>query len=143
MSNHTPEDGRRNPTSQPFIGESDKAIREEMARRMAKHGFEMPPPYEPKRDSGERRRRSDKVSNPVNQTRAHSHYFKDVSKLKEVDVYRICALFGVDDQSGATHHAIKKLLLSGKRGAKDQERDIREAIDTMNRRLQMIAEDCN
>lgn len=82
------------------------------------------------------------VSTNVN-ARIHPHYFKDVSKLREVDVYRVCQLFGVDDPSGATQHAIKKLLVSGKRGVKDSERDIREAIDTLNRRLQMIAEDCN
>lgn len=111
--------------------------------------------YTPAADNGQRNRRTDrpapsepfkdeKVSDPVNRpARWHSHYFKDVSKLQDVDVYRVCQLFGVDDPSGATQHAIKKLLVSGKRGVKDSERDIREAVDTLNRRLQMIAEDCN
>ena len=70
----------------------------------------------------------------------HSHYHKDVSHLKSVDVYRVLGLFGVTDQ--ALGHAIKKLLCAGQRGAgKSFERDVREAVDTLNRRLQMIAED--
>lgn len=40
-------------------------------------------------------------------------------------------------------HAIKKILCAGERGDKSQEQDIKEAIDSFNRRLQMIAEDCN
>lgn len=70
----------------------------------------------------------------------HSHYFKDVSILSEIDVYRVCELFGVDDSSGATHHAIKKLLCAGKRGAKDRKKDIQEAIDTLKRRIEMWEE---
>lgn len=72
--------------------------------------------------------------------RPHSHYFKDVSKLKTIDVYRVLKLFNVTDP--CLQHAIKKLLVAGGRGAgKDIERDIREAIDSLNRGLQMIAED--
>lgn len=74
--------------------------------------------------------------------RKHSHYFKDVSQLTEVDVYRVCQLFNVDDPSGAIQHAIKKLLLPGQRGAgKDRRKDIKEAVDTLNRRLEMMDED--
>lgn len=71
--------------------------------------------------------------------RKHSHYFKDVSHLKEVDVYRVLRLFEVTDP--CVQHAVKKLLCSGQRGAKDKERDLREAVDSINRALQMIAED--
>lgn len=71
--------------------------------------------------------------------RKHSHYFKDVSHLKEVDVYRVLRLFEVADP--CVQHAVKKLLCSGQRGAKDRERDLREAVDSINRALQMIAED--
>lgn len=95
-------------------------------------------------DNGERNRRTDKVSNPVNEPAKlkHGHYFKDVSQLTTVDVYRVCALFGVNDPSGATHHAIKKLLLPGQRGAgKDAIKDLQEAVDTLNRRLEMLKED--
>ncbi len=71
----------------------------------------------------------------------HSHYFKDVSDLDEVDVYRVCDLFEVNDASGAKQHAIKKLLCSGKRGAKDERKDLEEARDTIIRKLAMMTED--
>lgn len=69
----------------------------------------------------------------------HSHYFKDVKHLDTIDVYRVLQLFGVTDQ--AVGHAVKKLLCSGKRGAKDEAKDLREAIDSINRALEIRAED--
>lgn len=69
----------------------------------------------------------------------YPHYHKPVEGLKTVDVYRVLELFEVNDH--AIGHAIKKLMCAGKRGGKDFETDIREAVDTLNRRLQMIAED--
>ena len=69
----------------------------------------------------------------------HSHYHKDVSHLKSIDIYRLLELFGVTDQ--AIGHVVKKLMCAGKRGSKSFEQDVREAVDTLNRRLQMIAED--
>lgn len=72
--------------------------------------------------------------------RKHSHYFKDVSHLKDIDVYRVLKLFNVTDP--CVQHAVKKLLVAGGRCAgKDIERDLREAVDSINRALQMIAED--
>jgi len=68
----------------------------------------------------------------------YSHYYKDVSKLNTIDVYGVCELFGVDDPSGATQHAIKKALCAGKRGAKDLLKDYREAVDTLERRIEML-----
>lgn len=74
--------------------------------------------------------------------RKHNHYFKDVERLTEVDVYRVCQLFNIDDPSGAIQHAIKKLLLPGQRGAgKDRRKDIQEAVDTLTRKLEMMDED--
>ena len=67
----------------------------------------------------------------------YPHYFKDVEALKEVDVYQVCKLFNVQDESGCLHHAIKKLLVSGNRGYKDKIKDIQEAIDTLNRYLEI------
>lgn len=64
----------------------------------------------------------------------HNHYFKDCPYDK-VDVYLVCELFEINDPSGALHHAIKKLLCSGYRGVKDKEQDIREAVDSLNRYL--------
>jgi hypothetical protein len=69
----------------------------------------------------------------------HSHYKKDVSHLKMIDVYRVLNLFEVTDP--CVQHAVKKLLCAGKRGGKSKEQDIREAVDSLNRALQMIAED--
>ena len=69
----------------------------------------------------------------------HSHYFKDVAHLKQVDVYRVLDLFAVTSPS--IQHAVKKLLCAGSRGAKDYEKDLREAVDSIHRALQMIAED--
>lgn len=73
--------------------------------------------------------------------RKRSHYFKDVSHLDTVDVYRVLSLFNVTDQ--ALGHAIKKLLVAGGRGAgKDVTRDVQEAADTLQRFLEMRNEDC-
>lgn len=72
-------------------------------------------------------------------SRKHNHYFKDVKHLNDIDVYRTLELFGVKDQ--ALGHAIKKLLCAGGRGVKNFQRDIQEAVDTLNRRLEMFDED--
>ncbi len=61
----------------------------------------------------------------------HNHYFKKTVHLDAVDVYRVLELFEVTDP--CLQHAIKKLLCAGKRGAKDEERDVEEAIDTLGR----------
>lgn len=71
----------------------------------------------------------------------HDHYRKDVSHLKIIDVYRVLQLFNVTHP--ALQHAAKKILCAGQRGSKDYERDLREAVDSINRALQMIAEDCS
>lgn len=64
-------------------------------------------------------------------------YYRDVSHIDSIDVYGVCQLFGVSDASGALHHAIKKLLLSGVRtGGKSARKDIEEARDTLNRYLE-------
>lgn len=65
-------------------------------------------------------------------TRKHNHYFKDVSKLEVLDVYRVLQLFNVTDP--CLQHAIKKLLVAGGRGAgKDIQTDVKEAVDTLER----------
>lgn len=70
----------------------------------------------------------------------YGKYFRDVSHLTKIDVYRVLQLFGVTDQ--AVGHAIKKLLLAGVRtGGKDFEKDIGEAMDTLARRKAMLEED--
>ena len=69
----------------------------------------------------------------------HAHYFKDVSRLTEIDVYRVFKLFQVTDP--CLQHAAKKIICAGQRGTKDLVKDISEAIDSLNRALAMIAED--
>jgi hypothetical protein len=70
----------------------------------------------------------------------HNHYFKDVSNLKYIDVYRILSLYNVTDP--CISHALKKLLVAGGRGAgKDIDTDIQECIDSLLRYQEMRAED--
>ncbi len=69
----------------------------------------------------------------------HNHYFKDVSNLKFIDVYRVLDLFGV--LNPCVQHAVKKLLCSGQRGVKDTRQDVQEAITSLVRCLEMQTED--
>lgn len=68
----------------------------------------------------------------------HSHYFKDVSSLQKIDVYRVLDLYEVTDP--CLQHAVKKLLVAGNRGSKDKPKDIQEAIDTLTRWQEMQGE---
>lgn len=70
----------------------------------------------------------------------HPHYHKNVRHLETIDVYRVLALFNVTDP--CIQHAVKKLLVAGGRGAgKDINKDIQEAIDSLQRFQEMRAED--
>lgn len=70
---------------------------------------------------------------------SHEHYFKDVTHLKTIDVYRVLDLFGV--LNPCVQHAVKKLLCSGQRGVKDTRQDVQEAITSLVRYLEMQTED--
>jgi hypothetical protein len=60
------------------------------------------------------------------------HYHKDVSNLEFIDVYRLLLLFNVTDP--CLQHSIKKLLVAGGRsGGKDINKDVAEAIVTLQR----------
>lgn len=72
-----------------------------------------------------------------NVLKKHNHYFKDVSDYKEIDVYALCKIFEIDDPSGCTQHAIKKLLVTGKRGHKDRLRDLQDVVDTVKRLIEL------
>jgi len=74
-----------------------------------------------------------------NQDIKYPHYFKSVSHLETVDVYRVLTLFNVNDP--CIQHAIKKLLCAGDRGDKSMIKDITEARDSLNRHLEMLNED--
>lgn len=74
--------------------------------------------------------------------RPYSHYFRDVSNLTWIDIYRVLELYQVTDH--ALGHAVKKLLAAGLRnGLKDYDQDVREARDTLNRWLDMRLEGRN
>lgn len=73
--------------------------------------------------------------------REHNHYFKDVKAYDFVDVYRVLQLFGVTDP--CLQHAIKKLLVAGGRGHKNINKDVHEAIVSLQRWQEMQAEDSN
>lgn len=61
----------------------------------------------------------------------YPHYYKDVRHLNILDIYRFFDLFEVKDP--CLQHSIKKQAVGGKRGLKDYKKDIKEAMDTLNR----------
>lgn len=69
-------------------------------------------------------------------------YYKAIpAGWKTIDVYGVCKLFPVADDTGCINHARKKLLVPGVRtGGKTMRDDIREARDTLNRWLQLNPE---
>ncbi len=73
-------------------------------------------------------------------SKEYSHYYKKVpSGVNYIDVYRVLEMFDVADP--AIQHAIKKLLVAGGRGHKDQRKDVREAVVSLNRRIEMWEEE--
>lgn len=72
---------------------------------------------------------------PIKPTKnPYARTFKGVT----IDPYRIFHLYGVTD--GAIQHAVKKLLRAGT-GKKSLVQDVTEARDSLDRLLEMIAED--
>lgn len=71
-------------------------------------------------------------------SKKHSHYYRPCP-FPLVDVYRVLRLFNVTNQE--IGHAVKKLLCSGLRGAKDHDKDVQEAIDTLLRHRELNKED--
>jgi DNA-binding protein Fis len=67
--------------------------------------------------------------------RKHSHYFKDVSGVDQIDVYAVLRLFDVTDP--CLQHIVKKALCAGRRGAKDWAKDVQEIADTANRLIEL------
>lgn len=61
----------------------------------------------------------------------YPHYYKDIRHLNILDIYRFFDLFGVTDS--CIQHSLKKMAVGGKRGSKDYEKDIKEAMDTLSR----------
>jgi hypothetical protein len=69
-------------------------------------------------------------------------YYKKIPKgMTEIDVYGVCKLFPVADDTGCIRHATKKLLVPGTRtGGKSFRDDIKEARDTLTRWLELNPE---
>jgi len=67
------------------------------------------------------------------------HYYKNVKELDFIDIYRVLDLYQV--YHPCIQHAVKKLLVAGGRGHKDQTEDIQEAITSLTRWLEMRRED--
>lgn len=65
----------------------------------------------------------------------HDQYYK-TSPSPKIDIYRVLKMWEVTDP--AIQHAVKKLLCSGKRGAKQ---DLQEAVDSINRSIEMLEEE--
>ena len=75
----------------------------------------------------------------IPEERPHNHYYKDVSKLDTLDVYRLILLFRVTDP--CAQHILKKCLVQGGRGHKDVKTDMENIRDTAARWLEMYKED--
>lgn len=80
-------------------------------------------------------RREDDIS----MSQRYPKYYKPIPEgVKELDVYGVCAMFPVQDDTGCINHARKKLLVPGTRtGGKNMYNDIKEARDTLNRWLEL------
>ena len=65
------------------------------------------------------------------------HYHRDTTGLASMDIYMIMHLFGVTDDSGSLHHALKKLMVSGERGSKPAIQDTKEAILSLIRFMEI------
>jgi hypothetical protein len=77
------------------------------------------------------------IVKPVKE-REFGRYFK-ACPFDGVDVYRVLLLFGVTDP--CIQHAVKKLLVFGKRGTKDATQDVKEAIASLERWIEMRREE--
>jgi hypothetical protein len=70
-----------------------------------------------------------KLTNPI--IKEMDGGLTDIELEVVIDVYDVLDAFDVSNP--ATAHAIKKLLCTGSRGAKDWETDLQEAIDSLER----------
>jgi hypothetical protein len=69
------------------------------------------------------------------QRKKFPHYYKEIPKgVTHVDVYWVVEAWGVSNPVG---HAVKKLLAAGQRGSKAREKDLREAIVSVQRALEL------
>lgn len=70
----------------------------------------------------------------------YPHYYKELpAKTTHLDVYRVLDSFGV--RRSTVQHAVKKLLVTGGRGAKNELQDLLEAKASIERAIEMILEE--
>ena len=72
---------------------------------------------------------------PIDLKTSINKYDREIKPNVYVDVYDVLKAFNVTNP--ATAHAIKKLLAGGKRGYKDVEQDLKEAISSINRAIEL------
>jgi hypothetical protein len=70
--------------------------------------------------------------------KSNNNYLRDYP-YDTIDIYRVLEVYEVTDP--AIQHAIKKLLCAGKRGYKEKEKDVEEAIQSLERWQQMRDEE--
>ena len=56
------------------------------------------------------------------------HYFAKIPNFTHLDIYMVSEMFKLNSYQ---HHAVKKLVAAGKRGSKDQVKDLLEVIATV------------
>jgi hypothetical protein len=70
----------------------------------------------------------------------YPHYYRELPrKVSHLDVYRVLDTFGV--KRSTVQHAVKKLLVTGIRGAKNELQDLQEAKASIERAIEMILEE--
>ena len=131
----------RNSTENGF--REGKAVHEDHypdTSNMIEQSEQLTKPPEPKlRFTPEGFAMADHSEQHLDMIKRYPKYYKDVSSLSAIDVYAVHELFGIDDSSGCIQHASKKLLLCGVRtGGKDVATEIKEARDTLTRKLQLM-----
>jgi hypothetical protein len=72
--------------------------------------------------------------------KVYNHYYKPCP-YSHIDVYRVIDLFEITHP--ALQHALKKIMVAGGRGAKNINKDVEEAIVSLNRFLEMKNEEVN
>lgn len=80
-------------------------------------------------------RREDVNIGPKSERKPTNKYQRTIKGVT-IDVYDVLAAFGVTCQ--ARGHAIKKLLMAGQRGHKDEAQDLREAVQAIERSIELI-----
>lgn len=89
--------------------------------------------------NGKNPRNNTSASSDVQMSSKYPKYYKPIPPgTTDLDVYGVCQMFPVKDDTGCINHARKKLLVPGTRtGGKSFRDDIKEARDTLTRWLEL------